>query len=115
MKVRWDGPQFRRKLTARLGSNLGDAGALLVSEIQANIGIQGPPPSRPGEFPHRDTGELQASFHFQVDTANLGVRVMTDVSYSVELELGTGRVEARPFLARTLILQADAVAREVLK
>jgi hypothetical protein len=115
MKVRWDGPQFRRKLTARLGSNLGDAGALLVSEIQANIGIQGPPPSRPGEFPHRDTGELQASFHFQVDTANLGVRVMTDVSYSVELELGTGRVAARPWASRTLIMQADAVAREVLK
>jgi hypothetical protein len=115
MKVRWDGPQFRRKLTARLGSNLGDAGALLVSEIQANIGIQGPPPSLPGEFPHRDTGELQASFHFRVDTANLGVRVMTDSDHFLAMELGTGRVAARPHAVRTLILQANEVAREVLK
>jgi hypothetical protein len=115
MKVKWDGPQFRRKLTARLAGNLGDAGALLVSEIRANIGIQGPPPSRPGEFPHRDTGELQASFHFRVDTANLGVRVMTDVPWSQDLEFGTGRMAARPFQVRTFILQADEIAREVLK
>lgn len=115
MKVNWHGKQFGRTLFSRIGGNLGDAGALLTDEIQANIGIQGPPRSQPGDFPHRDTGELQASFHFAVDTANLGVRVMTDVSYSLDLEFGTGRMAARPFMARSLIANANAIAREVLK
>lgn len=115
MKVKWNGTQFRRELTGRIVRNLGDAGELLVTEIQANIGIQGPPPSLPGEFPHRDTGELQASFHFAVDTANLGVRVMTDSDHFLAMEMGNGRVAARPHAVRTLILQADNIAREVCK
>lgn len=58
-----------------------------------------PPPSAPGESPHKRTGTLGRSM--QVDLSrikNLVVRVGSHLKYSRYLEFGTSKMRARPWL-----------------
>jgi hypothetical protein len=102
--------QVKAAIQAQLAGNLGDAAALLRSEIQAAIGIQGPPRSHPGEKPHRDTGALQDSIEDQLDADALVARVGSDVPYSATLE-----IEGRPFFVPVLLEQSDALARIICR
>lgn len=102
-------------LRTKLGDNLDEAGRLLVQEIQGAIAIQGPPRSTPGEAPHIDTGDLIASYRHETDRSGLGSRVGSDVPYSVNLELGTPTMAARPHVIPTLLTTADALAHEIAK
>jgi hypothetical protein len=62
--------------------------------------IYGANPSRPGEPPHLQTGRLRASVSHAV--RDLVGRVGTNVRYGRDLELGTRRMAARPWLRRAL-------------
>lgn len=69
-------------------------------------------PSRPGEPPHKQTGRLRASVAWELvddDTARAG----TNVKYGKYLELGTGRMKARPWLQRALTESQSAVVRHM--
>jgi hypothetical protein len=102
--------QVKQAIGVKLAGNLGDAAALLKAEIQAAIGVQGPPRSHVGEKPHRDTGTLQDSIEDQLDADALVARVGSDVPYSATLEL-----EGRPFFVPTLIEHADEIARIICR
>jgi hypothetical protein len=106
---------LRQAIGVKLASNLGDAAALLRAEIQAAVGIQGPPRSSPGQPPHRDSGELQASFFDELDADALVARVGSDSDHVLAMELGSGRVAARPHIVSTLIEQSDALARIICR
>jgi hypothetical protein len=54
--------------------------------------------SRPGDAPNTDTGRLASSIARQHIKGSGVAYVSTDVEYASELEFGTRRVEARPFL-----------------
>lgn len=80
------------------------ADALLV-QIRLNIGQQGPPHSKPGEFPRRITGYLARAVDVEYDESNLSARVFVrneQAPYWKFLEFGTSKMEPRPFLSRTL-------------
>lgn len=76
------------------------AGRTLVRAIQVKINKSYPPASKPGNPPARRTGRLHSSIGFVVN--GLSVIVSAKVPYAAFLEDGTGRMAARPFMAKTL-------------
>ena len=54
--------------------------------------------SKPGDAPNTDTGRLSNSIALEHRKGSREAYVSTDVEYASELEFGTRRVEARPFL-----------------
>lgn len=79
-------------------------------------------PSQPGEAPHFDTGTLANG----IETAKSGrleVEVTSNAPYSVALEFGTSKMQARPFMAPAVAtmrgrgekLVAEAMRREIRK
>jgi HK97 gp10 family phage protein len=54
-------------------------------------------PSRPGEPPNRDTGELQSKIK-NVETGPLTAEVRSEAEYAAALEFGTSRMAARPYM-----------------
>jgi len=58
--------------------------------------------SAPGEAPANDTGHLAKMGRTEYDTPNLTGIVRFSTAYAEGLELGTERVEARPFLRPSL-------------
>lgn len=63
-----------------------------------------PDPSRPGEAPRKRTGFGQRNVVYQLDRASLSskVGVRQNAKYMLYLELGTRRIQPRPWLVATL-------------
>lgn len=63
-----------------------------------------PNPSRPGEPPRKRTGWLQQNVAYDLDRKKLQGRIGVRVNavYGLYLELGTRRMQARPWLAATI-------------
>ena len=64
------------------------------------IGKPYPPSSSEGEPPHRRSGNLQRSItiKFNKTPTSLEVKVGSKAKYAMDLEMGTSKVPARPFL-----------------
>lgn len=71
--------------------------------------IYGSNPSKPGEPPHKQKGDLRASVTHERDGSRLLFRVGTNKEYGRWLELGTANMAARPWLRRALIDQARRI------
>lgn len=73
-------------------------------EAQAKYNASSPPPSQPGEGPSVRTGLLRASITWRpgADAESPYVDVGSAVEYAPYVELGTSRMEARPFLRPAL-------------
>jgi hypothetical protein len=106
MSLTWNSSVLK-DISDTMQARLDLAGKHLVNAIKMNIDIQGPPTSEPGEFPHKDTGALQAGVTYEVQPGKLSLTA--DVDYAQDLEFGTSRAAARPFIRPTLALEADAV------
>lgn len=66
-------------------------------------------PSKPGQFPHLDTGTLRASIYREgptVTDTDIEARVGVNVGYGVDHELGD-----RPFLRRTAIEEEETLRK----
>lgn len=91
---------------AEMAKRLNKAGEYLRSQMVRNLrqgSTRRDGPSAPGEFPHADTGKLSQSVQVRRATpGNQSVSVGTTVDYGRFLEEGTGKMEARPWLVRTL-------------
>ena len=63
-------------------------------------------PSKPGEFPHKDTGHLRRNINeeedLKLDASNSTVRVGTNVPYAAILELKKNRLLFRETLTREM-------------
>lgn len=92
-------------IEAVLSRRLRKVGEMVASEVRKNIGTstRAEGPSVPGEFPHADTGRLRSSISWDIDSEKLLVRVGTTLEYGAHLELGTEKMEARPFLEPTAV------------
>ena len=63
--------------------------------------------SAPGEAPATDTGILAGSIGWNVDASTLTAEVFAGAAYAVHLELGTARMEPRPFMVPALEATKD--------
>lgn len=124
-KLNWSGDQARRQVIQVFVSRLNRAALTLKNHAKILINVEGTGvrqsstkakgnrkakrkgslvyganPSKPGEPPHKQTGELLRSVSFEVD--GLTARVGTNKPYGRILELGSRRLAARPWLRRAL-------------
>ncbi len=109
--INWHGPAVQAQIRAELGRRI-DAACIAVEnhakELISTEGTgagagrlsYGASPSAPGDPPHVQTGRLRGSIAHERD--GLVGRVGTNVIYGRFLELGTGRMAARPWLRRAL-------------
>lgn len=115
MKMKWRGDAAARAITRRLGSNLPKAADAIVEAARHLIGVQGPPPSEPGDPPHVDSGRLIDSLYAEIDAAGLAARVGSTEEHAVYTEVGTSRMAPRPWLVPACVLAADDAARRLAK
>lgn len=94
--VRWYGPQVTMRVREQMKRRLVRAGQLAVRATRRNIDQKGPPASRPGEFPHRQSGDLWRSVGMRLDRRSLSVSIVATAPYAAILET------RRSFLRRTL-------------
>jgi len=74
----------------------------IVAAVKLNIGEAYPPASSPHKSPHARTGALQRSIDYHMVGDGEGV-VTTDSPYALYLELGTRKMEPRPFFRKAIL------------
>ena len=108
--MRWNPEAFERKLEAA-GNDAVFAGARVMEKQAAvNIGVQGPPRSLPGNFPHKDTQNLWNSItsaRLPRSGSTLWAAFGTSVFYGKLLEFGTAKMEPRPWIMRSALMAVN--------
>jgi hypothetical protein len=106
-RLRWYDP---RKYVRDAKVALMESVAFQVAETAKEVvGVQGPPPSRPGEPPHVDTGALRAGMIGEVDPSTGEARVGSTAPYGALLDRGTGHIAPRPWVEPTLHAAAGRI------
>ncbi len=88
------------------------ATARVETAVKHKIERQGPPRSKPGEPPARDSSRLIQSIHSTVQREGNRIvgRVVEPVGYAAALEYGTAKMAPRPHARPTLAEERDNVA-----
>lgn len=113
-RVEWNGEALKAKIDAEMRRRLAASARLVSNHAKQLVSVAGTTkvkgrrvynsnPSRPGEPPHKQTGQLRRSITQQPVTGKLAQRVGTNIEYGRWLELGTANMAARPWLRRALI------------
>lgn len=68
--------------------------------------------STAGNPPNTDTGFLVNNIHLEFDVDKLGCDIESRAEYSVYLEFGTSKMEARPFLQPAVEENRDKIMRD---
>lgn len=130
----WKGEEYKKKIKRGLNANLDLAAIFLVRDIKQSFGDTGVAGgrsgatkaqraanrSKPGGPPNVDTGHLKRNIGYDTPTRALLVRRIgtgignaEHVGYAIYLELGTSKMDARPFL-RTALARNRAKLRQLL-
>lgn len=112
-------PEFRYRLFRTLSTNLDMAAAYLEADYKKSFPDGSGVHSQPGEIPRAQTGHLRRTITWDAP-ANLIRRVGSSLkpsgghsSYAFYLEMGTGRMAARPWLNPGLDRNRKVLARFV--
>jgi HK97 gp10 family phage protein len=105
------------RMVDEVGKALFAAGSMI--EIEAEISItrgsvsgKNHVPSRPGEPPNRDTGQLDNSIETN-RVEPLKVEVSANAPYAAALEFGTSKMRERPFMRPAVKAKGDEAQRLV--
>lgn len=103
VKMKWSGEQIKREIARQVEKRLDLVGELIRGEIVRNISVSARAngPSKPGEFPHADTGKLRQSIFWERKDRNT-VIIGSTLKYARHLEMGTSYMAPRPFMYRTI-------------
>lgn len=114
------GEQIYAMYVGLLREGLDEAMEFLQEETQAALNVAYPPPSSPGDFPHRRTGNLQrnvdkheAELQGQFLVGAVGVD-LDKVPYGGHLEFGTSKMAARPYLRPSLLNNAEGIRQRIV-
>ncbi len=99
-RIVWHGKEFEKEISRLVRKKLKLAAEEVANQVKRNIST-GRPASKPGAFPHVDTGRLRNSIFWELAGGNTAI-VGTSVEYGLFLEIGTRRMSPRPFLRPTL-------------
>ena len=111
--VKWYGDSYTRDVREMMKVRLQLAAQKLVKKVVENISTQGPPPSTPGQFPHKDRGTLAGSIVSRENLRDLKIEVFSTDPKAGFVEGGTAHMDPRPFLRRTLV-EARPMLRQVM-
>jgi hypothetical protein len=105
VRFRWNKGQLFRDIRALSQDRLAVAAAFLVRKIKQNISLSTAAygPSRPGQYPHRDSGVLQENISWEVSGDRAYVTSTAPHAKIMEFK--------RPHLSRTLHEQIPALRR----
>jgi hypothetical protein len=112
--LRWRGRQLEEKCGKALAKGINSALRALWIELRRVVGRQGPPRSRPGQAPRKDTGFGQSQIVLHVETSKRAwwafwrsntvvgsIAVTDEAKYMEMLEDGTRRIAPRPWIRVT--------------
>lgn len=108
VKMDWQGPRAARNMLSAMQDGIREGGDFLAHQTRANIDTQGPPASTPGDFPHRESGDLQDGIKVVERRAQRQVSVISTAAHSAFVEA------ARPFLRRTYLENKGRLRHVVL-
>jgi len=108
--LKWYGNKALGKVEGDMAKKIAAATIFLRSHIATKLS-EPPPPSAPGEYPHRDSSQLLKNIEAEYD-ATTG-RVGTNVKYGKYLEFGTKKMKRRPWLSRGLA-ECEAAIRRII-
>jgi len=111
----WSGDAATAAIRHMLGARLARAMGAAEDEMHAAIGTQGPPPSAPGDPPHMESQRLHDSLYIETDAAGLRALIGSTEEHAIYTEIGTDRMEARPWFLGSIIQTADDMARELAR
>lgn len=99
-------------IITEVASGMFAIGSLVATEAQllitaGSVSGKGHVPSKPGEPPNNDMGDLANGIEVH-QVSPLKVQVVSTAAHSIPLEWGTSRMEARPFMRPA----RDMTARE---
>lgn len=98
------------QLRKATGEKLAELGDFYVSRIRDQISQPYPPASEPNTPPHQRTGDLWESISWIIDDSSRGkrLRIFSPLPYAYWLEMGTSKMEPRPFMLVTVIANLEA-------
>lgn len=102
VRLVWHGAKIRRALTERGLERLRNAAEELRDYIRGKVSTRYPPASRPGQYPHRRTGDFHRSIRYRVLKELRRMRVYSNDRKAKWLEYGTQRMAPRPTFRRAL-------------
>lgn len=89
-------------------------GLSTVNRLTQMLNVPAPPPSEPGQPPHRGTGQLIRSYAYKTGTTPIPyVDIGSSVKYAAYLEFGTSKMKARPHL-RVAINETSTVTPKIV-
>jgi hypothetical protein len=93
----WRGEEVFQAFRAGFAQRVAAAAGHLVAKMKEKTGIQGPPPSLPGNPPHMDSTELNATigFELRVEETSIEACVGSPAPQAGWMELGTQPHESR--------------------
>ena len=105
------------KLDSNMKVTLNNCAMIVERYAKKNMTPNGP--SAPGEFPAVDTGRLRASITHRFEEGTGGeppaAYVGTSVEYAADLEFGTSRMAARPFMRPSLEANRKNIVDRIAK
>lgn len=109
------GPNTRRLI----GQVLFVAGGMIEAEAEVSITAgsvsgKGHVPSAPGQPPNADTRQLDTSIE-TIKKSELAVDVISNAPYSADLEYGTSKMAARPFMRPATEKSRPEITNLILK
>lgn len=118
--AKWNPEGFMRAIDGSLAVRMEQAAGYVEREVKRSMKGGGDPhvPSRPGEPPRVDTGELRRSIHHKVEVKRSSIRgyVIAGAPYARALELGyaPGNLLPRPYLRPALRRSQPGLVRILL-
>jgi len=96
VETSWHGPAAVSSIRRAMAAKFDRIGSMLVRRMRENIGVSTAQsgPSRPGEYPHKDTGELQNSLEYHASPE--GLELEADAPHAAIVEI------KRPYMRRTI-------------
>jgi len=109
----WNGEAYTQDVKAALGEALIEGSVTLMNQMKSNI--SGPSPSKPGEFPGLDTGDLKSSVNFNILKGELRSKIGTHKKYGRWLEYGTSKMLPRPWVLRSFELAKNLIREKMMR
>ena len=87
--LKWYATDVKRAATDAVHARLRNVAEALRDTIRENVSKPYPPASRPGQYPHRRSGDFMRSIHYRSNRAERSFRVFSaNVEYAILLPSG---------------------------